>query len=151
MCMELIINWETGGMILNCNKFFPTTKKKMSKLLKVIRLDWQNQDEILKHLVNLLNDFEKESETKMQEIQKQFGNEYQRMKDFKELLSSCKWSNGVPLTYSEIKQTEQDLVKQKRLLQRMERNFKHYSVSAKRLRANLEMAAEVLDSLSKDV
>ena len=46
----LYIKWDTGEMEIVLENFFPTTKKRFNKLLKIIRFDWQNQDEIIEFL-----------------------------------------------------------------------------------------------------
>lgn len=42
----LYIKWETGYMNINMDRFFPCTKAKFNKLLKIIELDWQHRDEL---------------------------------------------------------------------------------------------------------
>lgn len=42
----LYIKWETGYMNINLDVFFPCTKVKFNKLLKVIELDWAHRDEL---------------------------------------------------------------------------------------------------------
>lgn len=42
----LYIKWKNGYMNINMDRFFPCTKVKFNKLLKVIELDWQHRDEL---------------------------------------------------------------------------------------------------------
>ena len=48
---ELHINWTTGHMMLNMERFFPCSSKDLNFLLnKCISLDWEHQDEIIKQI-----------------------------------------------------------------------------------------------------
>ena len=46
----LYIKWDSGEMEIVLAEFFPTTIERFKKLLRIIRLDWQNQDEIIESI-----------------------------------------------------------------------------------------------------
>ena len=43
---DLYIKWETGYMNIHMDFFFPCSQQRFKKLLKVIALDWQHEDEL---------------------------------------------------------------------------------------------------------
>lgn len=43
---DLYIKWETGYMNIHMDFFFPCSQYRFKKLLKVIALDWQHEDEL---------------------------------------------------------------------------------------------------------
>ena len=48
---ELHINWATGHMMLNMERFFPCSSKDLNFLLnKCISLDWEHQDDIIRQI-----------------------------------------------------------------------------------------------------
>ena len=42
----LYISWETGYMNIDMDQFFPCTKTKFNKLLKIIEMDWRHCKEL---------------------------------------------------------------------------------------------------------
>ena len=48
MMETLNITWDNGKgrMSIFLDKFFPSTKKDLKKLLSIISLDWQHEDEL---------------------------------------------------------------------------------------------------------
>ena len=42
---DLYIKWETGYMNIHMDFFFPCSQQRFKKLLRVIALDWQHEDE----------------------------------------------------------------------------------------------------------
>lgn len=43
---DLYIKWETGYMNIHMDFFFPCSQQRFKKLLRVIALDWQHEDEL---------------------------------------------------------------------------------------------------------
>lgn len=43
---DLYIKWETGCMNIHMDFFFPCSQQRFKKLLKVVALDWQHEDEL---------------------------------------------------------------------------------------------------------
>lgn len=47
---ELRIKYDRGKMVVILNNFFPTSRTRLKKLLKVIDLDYEHRDELIEHL-----------------------------------------------------------------------------------------------------
>lgn len=50
MDIQIRYNNGQGQMIVHCDNFFPTSQAKFKKLLKIIDMDYDNRDDILKTL-----------------------------------------------------------------------------------------------------
>lgn len=47
---DLYIEWETGHMNIHMDFFFPCNIQRFKKLLKIIELDWQHEEELKEKL-----------------------------------------------------------------------------------------------------
>lgn len=47
---DLHIKYDSGSMVIHMDNFFPTSQVKLKKLLKIIELDWQHEDELKENL-----------------------------------------------------------------------------------------------------
>ena len=47
---DLYIEWETGHMNIHMDFFFPCNIQRFKKLLKIIKLDWQHEEELKEKL-----------------------------------------------------------------------------------------------------
>lgn len=106
---DLYIKWETGYMNIHMDFFFPCSQQRFKKLLKVIALDWQHEDELKETLKvyfqNRLAD--------LVELRKENGKKYfdfkQKAADTQRMIQSRKHPNGVSLSKEELKQARADL------------------------------------------
>ncbi len=106
---DLYIKWETGYMNIHMDFFFPCSQQRFKKLLKVIALDWQHEDELKETLKvyfqNRISD--------LVELQKENGKKYfdfkQKAVDTQRMIQSRKHPNGVSLSKEELKQARADL------------------------------------------
>lgn len=106
---DLYIKWETGYMNIHMDFFFPCSRQQFKKLLKVIALDWQHEDELKKTLKvyfqNRIAD--------LVELRKENGKKYfdfkQKAADTQRMIQSRKHPNGVSLSKEELKQARADL------------------------------------------
>lgn len=109
MMDNLYIEWETGHMNIHMDFFFPCSQQQFKKLLKVIALDWQHEDELKKTLKvyfqNRIAD--------LVELRKENGKKYfdfkQKAADTTSLIESRKHPNGLPVSKDELKQAKIDL------------------------------------------
>lgn len=136
---QLHIKWNTGNMTINCEAFFPASQNKLNVLLKTIDLDWEHKEDILKQMVQFLQNLQQEMEQKKQEIKSKYSNEFQRMKDLERLISDCRHSNGVPISKVEMKTAKADLKEQKKLVSNLEQSFKRFSKIAQKAKVNQEI------------
>lgn len=106
---DLYIKWETGYMNIHMDFFFPCSQQRFKKLLKVIALDWQHEDELKETLKvyfqNRISD--------LVELRKENGKKYfdfkQKAADTQRMIQSRKHPNGVSLSKEELKQVRADL------------------------------------------
>lgn len=106
---DLYIKWETGYMNIHMDFFFPCSQQQFKKLLKVIALDWQHEDELKKtfkvYFQNRIAD--------LVELRKENGKKYfdfkQKAADTQQMIQSRKHPNGVSLSKEELKQARADL------------------------------------------
>jgi post-segregation antitoxin (ccd killing protein) len=109
MMEDLYIKWETGYMNIHMDFFFPCSQQRFKKLLKVIALDWQHEDELKETLKvyfqNRISD--------LVELRKENGKKYfdfkQKAADTQRMIQSRKHPNGVSLSKEELKQARADL------------------------------------------
>lgn len=109
MMEDLYIKWETGYMNIHMDFFFPCSQQRFKKLLKVIALDWQHEDELKETLKvyfqNRISD--------LVELRKENGKKYfdfkQKAADTQRMIQSWKHPNGVSLSKEELKQARADL------------------------------------------
>lgn len=105
---DLYIKWETGYMNIHMDFFFPCSQQRFKKLLKVIALDWQHEDE----LKETLKVYFQNRIAALVELWKSNSKKYydyrQKAADTKEQIDSGKHPNGLPLSKEEMKQAKAD-------------------------------------------
>lgn len=106
---DLYIKWETGCMNIHMDFFFPCSQQRFKKLLKVIALDWQHEDE----LKETLKVYFQNRIADLVELRKENGKKYfdfkQKAADTQRMIQSRKHPNGVSLSKEELKQARVDL------------------------------------------
>lgn len=106
---DLYIKWETGYMNIHMDFFFPCSQQRFKKLLKVIALDWQHEDE----LKETLKVYFQNRIADLMELRKENGKKYfdfkQKATDTQRMIQSRKHPNGVSLSKEELKQARADL------------------------------------------
>lgn len=106
---DLYIKWETGYMNIHMDFFFPCSQQRFKKLLKVIALDWQHEDE----LKETLKVYFQNRIADLVELRKENGKKYfdfkQKAADTQRMIQSRKHPNGVSLSKEELKQAREDL------------------------------------------
>mgnify|MGYP001637243177 FL=1 len=106
---DLYIKWETGYMNIHMDFFFPCSQQRFKKLLKVIALDWQHEDE----LKETLKVYFQNRIADLVELRKENGKKYfdfkQKAADTQRMIQSRKHPNGVSLSKEELKQARADL------------------------------------------
>lgn len=106
---DLYIKWETGYMNIHMDFFFPCSQQRFKKLLRVIALDWQHEDE----LKETLKIYFQNRIADLVELQKENGKKYfdfkQKAADTQRMIQSRKPPNGVSLSKEELKRARADL------------------------------------------
>ena len=106
---DLYIEWETGHMNIHMDFFFPCNIQRFKKLLKIIKLDWQHEEELKEKLkvhfqnrISALVDLWKENSRKYYDFK-------QKAADTTSLIESRKHPNGLPVSKDELKKAKIDL------------------------------------------
>lgn len=106
---DLYIKWETGYMNIHMDFFFPCSQQRFKKLLKVVALDWQHEDE----LKETLKVYFQNRIADLVELRKENGKKYfdlkQKAADTQRMIQSRKHPNGVSLSKEELEQARADL------------------------------------------
>lgn len=107
---DLYIKWETGYMNIHMDFFFPCSQQRFKKLLKVIALDWQHEDELKETLkVYFQNRISDLVELRKENGKKKYFDFKQKAADTQRMIQSRKHPNGVSLSKEELKQARADL------------------------------------------
>lgn len=107
---DLYIKWETGYMNIHMDFFFPCSQQRFKKLLKVIALDWQHEDELKETLkVYFQNRIADLVELRKENGKKKYFDFKQKAADTQRMIQSRKHPNGVSLSKEELKQARADL------------------------------------------
>lgn len=111
MMETLNITWNCGKgrMQIILDKFFPSTKKDLKKLLKVISLDWEHETELKENLKVHFQEQKATHEAAKKESAKKHLEFRQRTADTKEIVATKKRPNGVPLSEDELKEEKERL------------------------------------------
>lgn len=106
---ELRIKYDRGKMVVILNNFFPTSRTRLKKLLKVIDLDYEHRDELIEHLKQFFSEqipvYKAEFESNGRKYL-----EYQQLSaDTGRMVKSKKRPSGVRLSDEELKQEKERL------------------------------------------
>lgn len=102
--LNITWNFGKGRMQILLDKFFPSTKKDLKKLLSIISLDWEHETELKENLKVYFQDKKAEHEAAKKESAKKHLEFRQREADTKEMVTTRKRPNGVPLSEDELKE-----------------------------------------------
>jgi hypothetical protein len=111
MMETLNITWNCGKgrMRILLDKFFPSTKKDLKKLLSISSLDWEHETELKEKLKTYFEEKQSEHESAKKENAKKHFEFRQREADTKEMVTTKKCPNGVPLSEDELKKEKERL------------------------------------------
>lgn len=105
----LHIVWETGYMNIYMDHFFPCSIQRFKKLLKVIVLDWQHEEELKEKLKVYFQNRIPELVGLWKENSKKYYDNKQKAADTTNLIENRKHPNGLPVSKDELKQAKADL------------------------------------------
>lgn len=106
---DLYIKWETGHMNIHLDFFFPCSKTRFKKLLKIIALDWQHETELKEYLKVYFQKRIADLTELWKENSKKYYENKQKDADTEGLIESRKHPNGLPVSKKELKQAKADL------------------------------------------
>lgn len=105
----LKIKWETGYMNIYMPMFFPCSIAKLNKLLKVIRLDWEHEEEIIAEMQAYFRRRVPELEAEYKECARCYGIYHQKEADSRRLVENRKFPNGVPMKKDDLQKAREEL------------------------------------------
>lgn len=111
MMNTLNITWDCGKgrMQIFLDKFFPSTKKDLKKLLSIISLDWEHETELKEDLkVYFQEKIAEHEKAKMYSVKMHLQNK-QLEADMEEIVTTRKRPNGVPLSKDELEREKKKL------------------------------------------
>lgn len=112
--LNITLNDGKGRINIFLDKFFPCTKKDFKKLLSIISLDWQYEHELREKLKVYFQEKKAEHENMKKHSAKMHLENRQLEADSKEMITTRKRSNGIPLSKDELAEEKEKLGKYKR-------------------------------------
>lgn len=112
----LNITWDNGKGRMNIflDKFFPSTKKDFKKLLSIISLDWKHESELREKLKVYFQEKKTEHEKAKKHSAKMHLENRKLEADSKEMVTTKRHPNGVPLSKDELAEEKKKLGEYKR-------------------------------------
>lgn len=140
--MEIInITWNCGRgqMQIPLDEFFPCAKKDLKKLLEIISLDWEHEEELKKKLKIYFQNKQTEHESAKKESIKQYFEYQQKEADTKVIVATGKHPNGVLLSKDELKAEKKNLDFHKRIVKEKLADYKQHEKNGKRFSEYLKL------------
>lgn len=106
---DLEIKYENGQMTIHMDAFFPTSQARLKKLLKVVDLDFEHQEDHIKQMNDFFNDKLVELEDKKTSSGKKALEYKQKIADTERIVKDKKKPSGVRLTKEELDKAKEDL------------------------------------------
>lgn len=91
----ITIRWETGYMTINPDAFFPTSKAKIRKLLRVVALDFEHQDVIRMQLAGACESRAQEILDGRKSLANEAVNHHQKAADLEPQIETAKRSGAL--------------------------------------------------------
>lgn len=145
--MEILkFDWRNdtrGSIAIVMDEFFPCSKTKIKKLLKLVNFSDCSQD-----LVKQIEGFLSSQLLKFKSQAKQYSNDYlshhQNVTDLSEIIESGRYPNGVQVRPNELRGLKQDLCQEKSDTNKALRAFKHIKKTYEQCEMNIEIIEQVL-------
>lgn len=138
---ELRIKYDRGKMVVIMNNFFPTSRTRLKKLLKVIDLDYEHRDELIEHLKQFFSEQIPVYKAEFESNGKKYLEYKQLSADTGQMVKSKKRPSGVGLSEEELKQ-------EKERLKTYKEAAKKYLSAAKRFQRGQKQYSELLEYLT---
>lgn len=138
---ELRIKYDRGKMVVILNNFFPTSRTRLKKLLKVIDLDYEHRDELIEHLKQFFSEQIPVYKAEFESNGKKYLEYKQLSADTGRMVKSKKRPSGVGLSEEELKQ-------EKERLKTYKEAAKKYLSAAKKFQRGQKQYSELLEYLT---
>ena len=131
---------EGGFMEIDCNKFFPTTKIRVNKLLKIIGAYDDYSKDTIDKILSCIQQKQDNIQTHIEDSKAEWNRMYNEFCELKCQAEKGKAPSGVCLT-------KEQLAKAKNRVQDMKRNMKHLEVDVKNCQAELKRIQKNIDCI----
>lgn len=138
---ELRIKYDGGKMVVILDNFFPTSRARLKKLLKVIDLDYEHRDELIEHLKQFFSEQIPVYKAEFESNGKKYLEYKQLSADTGRMVKSKKRPSGVGLSEEELKQEKERLTTYKEAA-------KKYLSAAKKFQRGQKQYSELLEYLT---
>ena len=138
---ELRIKYDGGKMVVILDNFFPTSRARLKKLLKVIDLDYEHRDELIEHLKQFFSEQIPVYKAEFESNGKKYLQYKQLSADTGRMVKSKKRPSGVGLSDEELKQ-------EKERLNTYKEATKKYLSAAKKFQRGQKQYSELLEYLT---
>lgn len=139
---ELRIKYDRGKMVVILNNFFPTSRTRLKKLLKVIDLDYEHRDELIEHLKQFFSEQIPVYKAEFESNGKKYLEYKQLSADTGRMVKSKKRPSGVGLS------EEEELKQEKERLKTYKEAAKKYLSAAKKFQRGQKQYSELLEYLT---
>lgn len=145
--MEILkLDWRNdtqGSMAIAMDRFFPCTKAKMKKFLKIVNASNCSQD-----LVKQISDFLQLQLPELKSQTEQYSSDYfkyhQNVIDLSEIIESGRQPNGFPIRQNKLTELKRTLCQEKSNMNKALRAFKHTKKLYEQCKMNIEVIAQTL-------
>ena len=138
---ELRIKYDRGKMVVILNNFFPTSRARLKKLLKVIDLDYEHSDELIEQLKQFFSEQIPVYKAEFESNGRKYLECQQLSADTGRMVKSKKRPSGVRLSDEELKQ-------EKERLNTYKEAAKKYLGAAKKFQRGHKQYTELLEYLT---
>lgn len=136
------IKWDRGRSEVNCEYFFPTSKVRLGKLLKVVDMDFDHRDQILTDITHYLITAVDKCRDDMTTIKRVFHGEYETQERLQHMIRDKKYPNGVPFRKGDVKLYKAELRNQKAVVNELMTRYKKAEKDLTALQNNLDYMQE---------
>lgn len=138
---ELRIKYDRSKMVVILNNFFPTSRARLKKLLKVIDLDYEHSEELIEQLKQFFSEQIPVYKTEFESNGRKYLEYQQLSADTGRMVKSKKRPSGVRLSDEELKQ-------EKERLNTYKEAAKKYLGAAKKFQRGHKQYTELLEYLT---
>lgn len=138
---ELRIKYDRGKMVVILDNFFPTSRARLKKLLKVIDLDYEHSEELIEQLKHFFSEQIPVYKAEFESNGRKYLEYKQLSADTGRMVKSKKRPSGVRLSDEELKQ-------EKERLNNYKEAAKKYLGAAKKFQRGHKQYSELLEYLT---
>lgn len=93
----IFVKWDTGDLTLDIEQFFPTSQARVKKLVKIVKLDWQDGEGTLEYIRCYLEGEAAQVRSKLSWMVPKFKAILYDPKEIKQINKLKKWPDGTPV------------------------------------------------------